>query len=241
VQPYAHLWSLALPWSGEGSLSYLSLWLAAENLPGYRDYQFLNDDSPYFFENVKPELINASWMATDRSVGYRMFTNMSKQSRDNWQWWGATWSAMDDDEVNGTSRTDNRTESALKWLNISVEEIRWCTTCADAFHVMGGSDYETFKRLALTMGRFAVLLEIAVPSIFILGKLSNVNNVLYNHAQSDITAYEPRMLYIEPYKWVVIHPCKPSQGVCQRVMLQRNRMPVGEPVQIGGIEGGVPW
>ena len=93
VQPYAHALSLSNPWSDEGKMGYVSMLVAHDNLPGYRDYQFINDDAPYFFRNVHFNVnitaqswTNAHW---DQHANNVLFKNVSFPQGRNWWMWCA--------------------------------------------------------------------------------------------------------------------------------------------------------
>jgi hypothetical protein len=245
VQPYSHGWTLANPWTSHGMLSYLSLWIAHQSLPGYRDYLFTNDDSPILFNNSQKakHFSSKSWAAQDSHSQWRLFRNDTSATRESWQWFGSGWLALNDAETNAQkslNRGDRRAEQVLAEMNVSAEVVYYCSTCADAFHVMGGRDILTYVRWAKAFGSWAVFLEIAVPNIFHFGGLHQAQ-VPYIHAQSDFTQLCPRELYMEGNDyhrhrfthWVGIHPCKPSQERCQRLLAEFNAVPRGEPWDIG--------
>jgi hypothetical protein len=123
VQPYAHAWTLANPWTGHGVLSYLSLVVASNALPGYRDYLFVNDDSPVFYHNRVRNVTTASWAAPDAAPGHQMFSSMPLDQR-TWQWFGSEYQPANDRDLLGRSeRADNRSFEALLALNVSADFI----------------------------------------------------------------------------------------------------------------------
>jgi len=89
VQPYAHALSLSNPWSDEGKMGYVSMLVAHDNLPGYRDYQYVSDDAPLFFSNVVDDanLTALSWSnpSWDRYTNHKLIKNSSaSRQASNW-------------------------------------------------------------------------------------------------------------------------------------------------------------
>jgi len=88
VQPYRHAYTLANPWSDQGKMGYFSLVIAHENLPGYRDYQYINDDSSYFFSNVhyNDNITAQSWTNAGWDKKANIKVNLRDTRHHSWYW-----------------------------------------------------------------------------------------------------------------------------------------------------------
>jgi hypothetical protein len=234
VQPFAHPWTLFNPWSTRGVLSYYSLSIAAASLPGYRGYQFTNDDAVIVYKNAPLAFPNSSWHATNSL----QLVAWNKTQTRHWMWFAllsadkSVWNDEERDLAKLPARGDDRLKLAIDLLlppEVPRDKVFITDGFCDAWY-LSASDLALFLVWARVMVSHAVFLEMMVPTFFGLARGVHVKFVFLATENTWRRDWANQLLGRVPTA-TYVHPCKLTYGRCSQFIVQA----------INGVPGGEPW